>query len=129
MGFHGLILILRRVYTYGKFADIVRTVRAQVIRLKNDHKDVMLRIEKGLHALHQENREAEQQRTIQTRARVVETPPLIPFVLVNSVAESSPAHEAVTPSYEVSDSRVCNHTTRFSSLERVTHIITPNSRN
>ena len=27
--------------------DIVRTVRTQVIRLKNDHKDLMSRIEKG----------------------------------------------------------------------------------
>jgi hypothetical protein len=31
----------------GSSNDTVRTVRTQVIRLKNDHKDLMSRIEKG----------------------------------------------------------------------------------
>jgi len=74
----------------------IRTVRTQVIRLKNDHKDLMSRIEKGLHALHQENRDVEAERERQ-RPRAPPTtvaPQLIPFALVNTVAASSPAFEA-----------------------------------
>ena|SRR5271156_4569015 len=73
---------------------VVRTVRAQVIRLRNDHKDLMLRIEKGLHALHQENRNAEETQPTPTAPTTV-APQLIPFAIVNSVAVSSPAAEAV----------------------------------
>jgi hypothetical protein len=51
----------------------------------------------GLHALHQETRDAEQE----SKASQPPAPPttvapqLIPFALVNSVASSSPAAEAV----------------------------------
>lgn len=51
----------------------------------------------GLHALHAETREAEQASQVQqppTPATTV-APQLIPFALVNSVADSSPASEAV----------------------------------
>jgi len=76
----------------------IRVVRSQVIHLKNDHKGLMSRIEKGLHALHQETRNAEQQALPAAQSRapppVATTPALIPFALVNSVADSSPAAEA-----------------------------------
>ena len=60
-------------------------------------------VEIGLHALHQENRDAElqQQQQQQSSSPPAHLPPttvapqLIPFAFVNSVAESSPAAEAV----------------------------------
>jgi hypothetical protein len=73
----------------------------------------MLRIEKGthfphflvsnslvgLHELHRENRDAEKQQdipaTIQPSPPTTQAPQLIPFAIVNSVAPSSPAAEAV----------------------------------
>ena len=54
--------------------------------------------ESGLHALHQENREAEQRSSALASVPAPPTtvaPQLIPFALVNSVADSSPAFEAV----------------------------------
>ena len=60
----------------------------------------------GLHALHAENRNTEQQSSTpiqrQTSPPTAVPPQLIPFALVNSVTESSPAAEAVR-SLEESD--------------------------
>jgi hypothetical protein len=56
----------------------------------------------GLHALHAENREAEQASQVQQAAASTPVPArsvapqLIPFALVNSVFDSSPAAEAVS---------------------------------
>lgn len=56
-------------------------------------------VEIGLHALHQENRDAEQQQQPSSppahQPPTTVAPQLIPFAIVNSVAESSPAAEAV----------------------------------
>jgi hypothetical protein len=55
---------------------------------------------KGLHALHQESREAEQSQLpapAQPQPPTTIAPQLIPFAIVNSVAESSPAAAAVHP--------------------------------
>jgi 26S proteasome regulatory subunit N4 len=95
-----------KVHIYDKANFVVRTVRAQVIRLRNDHKDVMLRIEKGLHALHQENRNTVEAQPTPTAPTTV-APQLIPFAIVNSVAVSSPAADAVSHHYgSLTDDRV-----------------------
>jgi hypothetical protein len=45
------ILTSLKVRNSAYLTDLVRTVRTQVIRLKNDHKDLMSRIEKGIHRI------------------------------------------------------------------------------
>jgi hypothetical protein len=78
---------------------IVRTTRARIIRLKNDYKDLMSRIEKGLHEHHA--RIAEQAQNNSATARQAQAgqsaPPAAleaPFAKVNSVVAGSPADEA-----------------------------------
>ncbi|KAJ4375520.1 putative 26S proteasome regulatory subunit [Didymella sp. IMI 355093] len=77
----------------------IRTTRARIIRLKNDHKDLMSRIEKGLHEHHA--RIAEQAQNNSTTAGQAQAgqsaPPAAleaPFAKVNSVVAGSPADEA-----------------------------------
>jgi 26S proteasome non-ATPase regulatory subunit 9 len=77
----------------------VRTTRARIIRLKNDYKEVMALIEKGLHAHHA--RMAEQAQNNPAAASNVHTglapapaPLEAPFAKVNSVVAGSPAEEA-----------------------------------
>ena len=90
------------------------------------------RVEIGLHALHQENRDAEQQKQ-QSSSPLALPPPisvapqLIPFALVNSVAESSPAAEAVEYAFPyLANSRDYNRMTRSLNSERVMLIIMQN---
>lgn len=92
----------------------VRSVRTQIIRRKNDLKDVMKQLEKEMHL--QYARVKEQQRQAEDRAQTVEgiregtedlsisdasasiEQPhqlLVPFAAVNSVAPASPAFTAV----------------------------------
>jgi hypothetical protein len=80
-------------------SGIVRTTRARIIRLKNDYKEVMSLIEKGLHAHHA--RMAEQAQSNPQAAN--NAPPGLepapapleaPFAKVNSVVSGSPAEEA-----------------------------------
>lgn len=79
----------------------VRTTRARIIWLKNDYKDIMNRIEKGLHEHHasmqaagppkDEDAEVSAGPVAETRSEpVIETP----FAKVNTVESGSPAHEA-----------------------------------
>ncbi|KAF3033094.1 putative 26S proteasome regulatory subunit [Didymella heteroderae] len=77
----------------------VRTTRARIIRLKNDYKDLISRIEKGLHEHHA--RLAEQAQNNPMAASQAQagqsTPPAAleaPFAKVNSVISGSPADEA-----------------------------------
>jgi|SRR5690242_7335925 len=78
---------------------IVRTTRARIIRLKNDYKDLMSRIEKGLHEHHA--RLAEQAQSNSLAANQAQgaqsAPPAAleaPFAKVNSVVADSPADQA-----------------------------------
>ena len=76
----------------------VRTTRARIIWLKNDYKDLMSRIEKGLHEHHarlaaQANDPTAAQQTHQEAS----APPAAleaPFAKVNSVVAGSPAETA-----------------------------------
>ncbi|KAL6708805.1 putative 26S proteasome regulatory subunit [Coniothyrium glycines] len=77
----------------------IRTTRARIIRLKNDYKDLMSRIEKGLHEHHarladqaQDNPRAatHSQNTTNALPAVLEAP----FAKVNSVVAGSPADTA-----------------------------------
>lgn len=77
----------------------VRTTRARIIRLKNDYKDLMSRIEKGLHEHHA--RLAEQAQSSSAAAHQAQSgqsapPPALeaPFAKVNSVVAGSPADQA-----------------------------------
>ncbi|EMD59825.1 hypothetical protein COCSADRAFT_254628 [Bipolaris sorokiniana ND90Pr] len=76
----------------------IRTTRARIIWLKNDYKDLMSRIEKGLHEHHA--RLAEQANNpaaaSQTQPEVNAPPATLeaPFAKVNSVVAGSPAETA-----------------------------------
>jgi len=79
----------------------VRTTRARIIWLKNDYKDIMNRIEKGLHEHHASMQAAgppKDESAEVSAAPVAEghSEPVIetPFARVNSVESGSPAHEA-----------------------------------
>lgn len=93
---------LNRIFT-------VRTTRARIIHLRNDHKDVMNRLEKGLHEHFANLQQAQTQAaagvtdasssasqvaladaTSTSPAGIVETP----FAKVNSVVSGSPAEQA-----------------------------------
>jgi hypothetical protein len=79
----------------------VRTTRARIIWLKNDYKDIMNRIEKGLHEHH-----ASMQAARLPKEEGIDVPagpagerhsePVLetPFATVNTVESGSPAHEA-----------------------------------
>ncbi|KAF9284644.1 26S proteasome non-ATPase regulatory subunit 9 [Mortierella alpina] len=93
---------------------VVTTARSNIIRLKNDHKEVMLQIEEALHAVHaeaiaeKEAREAEKKAQSQentassssgsseaaTTAAQEADKDMSPFARVNGVAPDSPAKEA-----------------------------------
>ncbi|KAF1943574.1 hypothetical protein EJ02DRAFT_400316 [Clathrospora elynae] len=75
----------------------IRTTRARIIRLKNDYKDLMSRIEKGLHEHHarlaeQANNPAASQALAELSAP--HTALEAPFAKVNSVVDGSPAATA-----------------------------------
>lgn len=77
----------------------VRTTRARIIRLKNDYKDLMSRIEKGLHEHHARLAEQAQSNSTATgQAQAGQSAPPAaleaPFAKVNSVVAGSPADEA-----------------------------------
>ncbi|KIW11264.1 hypothetical protein PV08_10564 [Exophiala spinifera] len=86
----------------------VRVTRARIITLRNDWKDLMDRIEKGLHKHHAEYQASddyknsllqpeEQQATPQatsSQPQQSSSVPETPFAKVNSVEPGSPAHEA-----------------------------------
>lgn len=79
--------------------ETVRTTRARIIRLKNDYKDLMSRIEKGLHEHHARLAEQAQNNTTATSHAQAghSAPPAAlepPFAKVNSVVTGSPADEA-----------------------------------
>ncbi|RAO66484.1 uncharacterized protein BHQ10_002496 [Talaromyces amestolkiae] len=81
----------------------IRTTRARIIHLRNDHKEVMKHLEKGLHAHFEALQQAQastipttstpaqqQNGTHATQNGIIETP----FARVNSVASGSPADQA-----------------------------------
>ncbi|KAK5047827.1 hypothetical protein LTR84_006492 [Exophiala bonariae] len=82
----------------------VRVTRARIISLRNDWKDLMDRIEKGLHEHHAKYQASDEykQSLLQPQSNPTPTPapqqqlptPETPFAKVNSVEPSSPAHEA-----------------------------------
>jgi 26S proteasome non-ATPase regulatory subunit 9 len=81
----------------------IRTTRARIIHLRNDHKEVMKHLEKGLHAHFetlQQNQNATAENTASLRTiPVLNTAPSVgtvetPFAKVNSVASGSPAAQA-----------------------------------
>ncbi|KAF2127907.1 26S proteasome non-ATPase-like protein regulatory subunit 9 [Dothidotthia symphoricarpi CBS 119687] len=77
----------------------IRTTRARIIRLKNDYKDLMTRIEKGLHEHHARLAEQAQNGSAtefqtQTGHSAAPTALEAPFAKVNSVVAGSPADSA-----------------------------------
>jgi hypothetical protein len=79
----------------------VRTTRARIIRLKNDYKDLMSRIEKGLHEHHARLAEQAQNDSAaasRAQAQAGQSAPAAaleaPFAKVNSVVAGSPADDA-----------------------------------
>lgn len=74
----------------------IRTTRAQIIRLRNDYKDLMARIEVGLHAHHAALAEAAQNNTPAPAAASGSSTAVLeaPFAKVNSVVPGSPAESA-----------------------------------
>ncbi|CBX97832.1 similar to 26S proteasome non-ATPase regulatory subunit 9 [Plenodomus lingam JN3] len=76
----------------------IRTTRARIIRLKNDYKDLMSRIEKGLHEHHARIAEqAQNGGAADQGAEAFSVPPAAleaPFAKVNSVVADSPAEAA-----------------------------------
>lgn len=79
---------------------LVRTTRARIIHLRNDHKEVMKYLEKGLHA-HFETLQQSQNASANntTSLPVLNGAPSVgtvetPFAKVNSVASGSPADQA-----------------------------------
>ncbi len=90
--------------SYGADTKLVRTTRARIIYLKNDYKELMNRIEKGLHQHHasaqgsEDSKEAQSLSTQHTGEEDTQIPSRTtldpPFAKVNSVAPSSPGQEA-----------------------------------
>lgn len=77
----------------------VRVTRARIIALRNDWKDIMDKIEKGLHEHHAniQASEALKTSTEQSQPSTEERPstePETPFAKVNSIEPGSPANEA-----------------------------------
>jgi len=85
----------------------VRVTRARIIRLRNDWKDVMAAVERGLHAWHAANKNVPTQaqtqtptptpqESIVTQQASADPPaaPEAPFARVNTVEPGSPANEA-----------------------------------
>ncbi|ODQ53403.1 hypothetical protein SAICODRAFT_114047 [Saitoella complicata NRRL Y-17804] len=74
----------------------VRVARARIIRLRNDRKELLSRIEAGLHAHHAQLRQqsAASSSTSSTRGPAREVVVDTAFALVNSVAPNSPAESA-----------------------------------
>ena len=82
----------------------VRTTRARIIRLRNDYKDIMSKIEAGLHSHHAQARNlavmqsasaSSNQSTSTTNQSASDTSTLeAPFAKVNSVVAGSPADSA-----------------------------------
>lgn len=80
----------------------VRTTRARIVRLKNDYKELMKRIELGLHehhaALNQQSAAhaagQSQQETLRPGTSQLDPSTATPFARVNNVADSSPASVA-----------------------------------
>ncbi|EED21082.1 26S proteasome non-ATPase regulatory subunit Nas2, putative [Talaromyces stipitatus ATCC 10500] len=76
----------------------IRTTRARIIHLRNDHKEVMKHLERGLHAHFEALQQAQASSTTsavptqqqQQQNGMIETP----FARVNSVAPGSPADQA-----------------------------------
>ncbi|KAF9206729.1 26S proteasome non-ATPase regulatory subunit 9 [Haplosporangium sp. Z 27] len=95
---------------------VVTTARSNIVRLKNDHKAIMLKIEEALHAVHAESRAEDEKRkaerklqeettgtsssssstgaTTANSSSELEGKPLQPFARVNAIAPDSPAKEA-----------------------------------
>ncbi|KAG0294048.1 26S proteasome non-ATPase regulatory subunit 9, partial [Dissophora globulifera] len=93
---------------------VVTTARSNIIKLKNDHKDIMVQIEEALHAVHAEalaEKQREQERKRQEAASSSSSSSssaadlsttqnkddergLAPFARVNAVAPDSPAQDA-----------------------------------
>ncbi|KAL8789446.1 MAG: hypothetical protein Q9195_006812 [Heterodermia aff. obscurata] len=76
----------------------VRTTRTRIIRLRNDYKALMSRIETGLHAHHASlppTSSPSPPPSIHNQTEEAPTTvPETPFAKVNTVVEGSPAHEA-----------------------------------
>ncbi|XP_014232334.1 26S proteasome non-ATPase regulatory subunit 9 [Trichogramma pretiosum] len=73
----------------------VRHARHKIICLQNDHKAIMIKIEQGLHKVHQFANSGESQgATASTSSPTEETCLLEPFLRVDSVSAGSPAELA-----------------------------------
>jgi hypothetical protein len=82
---------------------LVRTTRARIIRLRNDHKGLLLKCEEGLHAFHASMRDASPETLSSFRPTSTSRGPpnlsnsgvaQVPFARVSAVMPQSPAEEA-----------------------------------
>lgn len=128
MGSQETILTLRKVgvepftcwlATGMLMESTVRTTRARIIHLRNDHKDLMSRIERGLHAYHASLSRQQPQAlptasssggdVARTESTVIETP----FAKINGVVPGSPAEGAGL--------RVGDRIRRFGNVNWINH--------
>ncbi|KAF2017569.1 26S proteasome non-ATPase regulatory subunit 9 [Aaosphaeria arxii CBS 175.79] len=77
----------------------IRTTRARIIRLRNDYKELMDHIEKGLHAHHARLQQQQAENNNTTAGRSLASGPAssaleAPFAKVNSIVAGSPAESA-----------------------------------
>ncbi|CAG8572746.1 16034_t:CDS:2 [Acaulospora morrowiae] len=74
----------------------VRTARARIIALRNDHKEIMNKIERALHEIHAENQAngRTEEKNNSSSAETESSRQPRPFAIVNAIAPDSPAKEA-----------------------------------
>ncbi|KYM99170.1 PREDICTED: 26S proteasome non-ATPase regulatory subunit 9 [Cyphomyrmex costatus] len=72
----------------------VRHTRHKIICLTNDHKDLMRKIEDGLHRIHALAGASETEQSLSDMSDIQETEALEPFLRVNLVSPGSPAETA-----------------------------------
>ncbi|KAL8697271.1 MAG: hypothetical protein Q9224_002398 [Gallowayella concinna] len=79
------------------YSSKVRTTRARIIRLRNDYKSIMSKIEDGLHAHHAQARDIPIAQSSISSSQLPTSPASsleAPFAKVNSVVAGSPADDA-----------------------------------
>jgi len=114
----------------GSLTVAVRTTRARIIRLKNDYKDLMSRIEKGLHEHHARLAAQAGDATTANGAQAgLSAPPAAleaPFAKVNSVVADSPAATAGLQVYDTITKFGWVDWTNHENLSRVAEAVSQN---
>lgn len=113
----------------------IRVTRARIIVLRNDWKDLMDRIEKGLHEYHANLKanEAAEEPAVSHPPSTTNTPatsgpivPMTPFAKVNSVEHASPAHEAGLKAGDMIRTFGMANWTNHESLRKLAEVVQQN---